>query len=169
MRYAARGLDLRRGTHSNLASAVLPPSDLPATRKVVAADRPRTLAWIEQVARISVFAVPLFYSVRPPNLIEGTASVVLLAALGVYYLCWFRYFTRGRCAWLLYQPLWGVPVPMAVTPVIYFAAASVVVHSTWLAAATLALSLSHIPLSRREARRLTSTIETEGGAATLRS
>ncbi|MBI4886266.1 MAG: hypothetical protein HY824_04180 [Acidobacteria bacterium] len=108
---------------------------------------------IEQVARLGVFSVPFFYTFAPLHPIEGTALIVLVAALGVYYLCWFRYFARGRGSRLLYQPLWGVPVPMAVSPVIYFAAASVVLHAIWLAAATVLLSLSHIPLSYREARR----------------
>jgi hypothetical protein len=150
----------------NVVWAVLPPSDLPAPGQIVAARQPRALVWIEQVARVGVFTAPFFYSARPLNLIERTASVVLLAALGVYYLCWFRYFAGGRCVWLLYQPLWGVPVPMAVTPVVYFAAASVVLHATSLAAAAVALSLSHIPLSFREARRLTSTIGPSGDSLT---
>jgi hypothetical protein len=41
---------------------------------------------------------------------------------------------------------------MAVSPVIYFAAASVLLHAIWLAVATVLLSLSHIPLSYRAGR-----------------
>ena len=141
----------------NILWVLFPSSDVSVRRNDGTAQPPRALVFVEQVARLGVFAVPFFYGVAPLQPIERAALVVLFAALGVYYLCWFRYFTRGRSIGLLYQPLVGVPVPMAVTPVIYFVAASVVLHSSWLAAATVLLALSHVPLSQREARGLLTT------------
>jgi hypothetical protein len=138
----------------NIIWALFPPPDLPGPRKEAKSGLSMTLGVIEQVARVGAFATPFFCTFVPLHLIERTALVVLLAAPGLYYLCWIRYFTRGRGARLLYQPLWGVPVPMAVSPAIYFAAASVMLHAPWLAAATMLLSVSHIPLTYREARRL---------------
>ncbi len=140
----------------NIVWAFLPPSDVQGPGKEGAAEPSRALALIEQVARLAVVGVPFLSTVAPLQPIERAALIVSLGALGVYYFCWFRYFARGRRIQLLYQPLWGVPVPMAVSPVVYFAAASVVLHSIWLAAATVLLSLSHIPLSYREARRFRS-------------
>jgi hypothetical protein len=48
------------------------------------------------------------------------AGEVMLLALAFYYTGWVRYFTRGRTPALLYKPLLGIPLPLAVSPVDYF-------------------------------------------------
>ena len=95
----------------NILWVLFPSSDVSVRRKDGMAQSPRALVFVEQVARLGVFAVPFFYTFAPLQPIERAALVVLFAALGVYYLCWFRYFTRGRSIGWLYHPLVGVDGP----------------------------------------------------------
>jgi hypothetical protein len=139
----------------NVVWMLLPPLDAPkASNDVSRAWRRQALEWLEGASRGLVFAIPIFCDIdlRGPG--ETIATVVLGVALAFYYAAWVRYFTGGRQMRALYAPLLGVPVPLAVAPAVYFGAASVLLHSAPLAVAALALAVSHIPLSRHRARRL---------------
>jgi len=50
--------------------------------------------------------------------------------------------------------LLGLPIPLAISPVLYFAAASVLLRSWPLALATALLGVAHIPISYRDYRRI---------------
>jgi hypothetical protein len=60
----------------------------------------------------------------------------------------------GRHLALLYAPLWGLPVPMAVAPVAAFSMGALVLHSVPLGIAALVLGVSHVPLSLQRAAAL---------------
>ncbi|MNO07759.1 hypothetical protein D3C81_2300870 [compost metagenome] len=53
----------------------------------------------------------------------------------------------------LFAPLWGIPVPLAVFPSLYFLFASVVLHAIPLLAAGLIFGASHIVVSLHTYRR----------------
>ena len=78
----------------------------------------------------------------------------MLLALAIYYAGWARYFRQGRDYALLYMPMLNIPVPLAISPVIYFGAASLLLHSFILAIVAILLGVSHIYLSLQKARRL---------------
>jgi hypothetical protein len=126
---------------------VPPPDREPSTRFGV------LTGVFERVGQVGCFALPLLYraDTRDPHTL--LALEFMLAALLIYWTGWARYFTRGRQFVLLFQPLWGLPLPMAVTPIIYFFAASFALHSWFLLAAACALGVGHLAVSARKWRR----------------
>ncbi len=138
----------------NLLWALLPPRGMPDSGGGAEARSPRLLETMEQIGRMGVFIVPLFYRVEISGPLERICAGVMALALTIYYVGWARYFLRGRSHPSLYQALIKIPVPLAVSPVVYFAAASVVLHSAVLAAMAGLFGASHIYLSYQEARRI---------------
>lgn len=110
---------------------------------------PWPITWAERAGQVSCIAVPAF---------TGSAGggwpslIVMIAALIGYYALWIRYLTGGRSWALLYQPVWGIPVPMAILPVVYFFAAAAWLGSWWIACAALLLAFGHIPAALLIAR-----------------
>jgi hypothetical protein len=83
-----------------------------------------------------------------------TAWIVMGASLGFYYAGWVRFFVRGRDYLLLYKPMIGLPIPMAISPVIYFLFASLVLGSFYQAIGAAVLGVGHISISTCEYRRI---------------
>jgi hypothetical protein len=83
----------------------------------------------------------------------------MILALFYYYLNWGRYALQGRSFQLLYQPCLGIPLPLAVSPVIYFLLASVLFHSWFLLAAAVLLGIGHIYVSSLEWQRARTPFE----------
>ncbi|HEY0258380.1 MAG TPA: hypothetical protein VGC18_00890 [Lacisediminihabitans sp.] len=79
--------------------------------------------------------------------------VLLAVCILVYYGLWARYLTRGRDVALLFRPLWIIPIPMAVFPVLTFAFAAAWSRSSWLAIATVVLAAGHLTNSWYSYRR----------------
>ena len=102
---------------------------------------------LEGVGRIGVFSVPLFLSLSVSTPADDLALCVAVAALAFYYLVWARYFLQGRTAALLYRQIAGIPVPLAVSPVVFLLACSVLTRSLLLAFVTVAFGSAHIFLS----------------------
>ena len=115
--------------------------------------------WLEALERLgqaSVFVIPCFYRIRFQNTITTVILAVMSLALGCYYLCWWRYVQQGHRYALLFAPLWRIPLPMAVMPVIYFGAGAALLHSWPLAAATVVFASGHLAVSEHERRRIVS-------------
>jgi hypothetical protein len=99
--------------------------------------------------------IPVFCRLRLATA-SMLAGEVMLLALAFYYTGWARYFTRGRTPVLLFKPLFGVPLPLAVSPVVYFLAASVPLRSLPLAASAVVFGVAHVAISLSEYVRLVS-------------
>jgi len=112
----------------------------------------KRLEMVERVGQISSFVLPLFYQFHLTSLADQVSLMILLAALGLYYICWLRYFLFGRRKVLLYESLLGLPLPMTILPVIYFFAAAVNLHAFLLGVAAAVLAAGHIPMGIRERR-----------------
>lgn len=69
--------------------------------------------------------------------------VFMAACIAVYYGLWIRYFIGGREFTLAFHPLWLVPVPMAIFPILAFGFAAVWVQSLWLGVSTALLAVGH--------------------------
>ncbi|OKP86015.1 hypothetical protein A3844_14780 [Paenibacillus helianthi] len=113
------------------------------------------LTGAEFIGRMGVITVPLFYSLHLQNVYEVLSLVVMLLSLGMYYFGWGRYFMNGRAYRLLFTPLMGVPVPLALSPVLYFLSASVILHSGYLLIFSIILGAGHIPASLSDYKRNT--------------
>jgi hypothetical protein len=75
-------------------------------------------------------------------------------SLGFYYAGWVRFFVQGRDYSLLYRPMLGLPVPLAISPVSYFLFASLVLGSVYQAIAAVVLGVGHISISIHESHRI---------------
>ncbi|SEN28855.1 hypothetical protein SAMN04487895_10153 [Paenibacillus sophorae] len=105
------------------------------------------LSAAEGVGRLGVFIIPIFSSVHIDHSYEVISLIGILISLSLYYIGWIRYFGRGREYNLLFAPMIGIPVPLAVSPVLYFLFASVVLHSVYLFICGVLFAIGHIPNS----------------------
>jgi len=138
----------------NLLWMLFPPRETSGSGRRASAWLTGLLEGLERIGRIGLFVVPLFYRIEISGPLEKICAGGMVLALTVYYAGWARYYLRGRDRSLLYKALLKIPIPLAVSPVVYFGAASVVLHSAVLAVVVALFGLSHIPLSHRESRRL---------------
>lgn len=106
---------------------------------------------LERIGQAGCFILPFFYRVSFSGVKEYLALGVMAAALAVYYSGWVRYIMRGRAEALFYKPLLGIPLPMAVMPVLYFLAAALLLGSFWLLLAAILLGVGHIQVTRMNA------------------
>ncbi len=138
----------------NILWLFFPPVSIPAAATGFSSPVSRLLHLLEGVGRVAAFTIPFFCWIEVQSGLSVIGLIVLLGALAIYYAGWIRYFRRGREYAALFAPLIGVPVPMAISPVVCFLAASLVVQSGWLAMAAVTLGVGHIYLSWLEYRRL---------------
>jgi hypothetical protein len=132
----------------NVLMLTNPPQGVPPKAQVSKKGAFRWFELLERIGQVGAFIIPLGYRLAPAAPWQWAAVAVMVAALAVYYACWLRYARRGfRFRWL-FEPMLGVQVPMAVAPVVYFAAASAALLSWPLALATLLLAVGHIYVSR---------------------
>jgi hypothetical protein len=109
---------------------------------------------LERAGQLGSFVLPFFYTINITPASHKIAMVVMGIALVFYYICWGRYFLMGRQPALLYAPLAGIPLPMAISPILYFLAAAALTGSLLLAAAALVLAAGHLYVSQKEFLRL---------------
>jgi hypothetical protein len=134
----------------NLLLLPFPPRDgLPASTA------PTALTWLERAGQASCLVVP---AITLPGPLSWWCLPVVALALGGYYALWGRYLLRGRVGADLYRPVWRIPVPMALLPVLAFAATAAWLSNPWIAGAAAILAAGHIPVSlglaRSQARKL---------------
>ncbi len=109
---------------------------------------------LERVGQAGSFLLPFFYDFQTENPVGKIALVCMAAVLGMYYLCWARFFLRGRRYRWLYAPLWGIALPMAVFPLLFLFAASAALRSMPLVIAAAVLSVGHLAVSAHEHARV---------------
>ena len=137
----------------NLLWMIFPPKNTPGDE--LEPTNGRVLVFLEWVGRIGVFVIPVFYAIEVQSTVQIVSLGIMALALLVYYAGWARYFFCGRTYALLFRPLLALPVPLAISPVLYFAAASALLGSWPLALATLLIGATHIPISYHSFRKLT--------------
>jgi hypothetical protein len=141
----------------NLLLLALPPEGIPPQQ--ARQDQPRRIIEIiERLGQVGCFAIPFFYPIPALREVSVDVLVVMGLALGFYYAGWARYALKGHRFVLLYAPLLGVPLPMAISPVVYFAAASVLLSSWPLAFSVVLLAIGHLSVSRSEWLRCKDTV-----------
>ncbi|NYD68809.1 hypothetical protein [Agromyces atrinae] len=130
----------------NLLVLVFPPREgFPSTRI------PPILSGVERAGQALCAVVPV---ITEPGAVHGWWAIPVLVGLVAYYLLWARYLISGRPVTALYGPFWGVPVPMAITPVIVFAATGLGLSNVWVVGSAVVLAAGHIPASLMIARSL---------------
>jgi hypothetical protein len=99
---------------------------------------------LEGIGQLGIFILPIFYTLNPDDERAVMGLILMGLALGMNYLCWGRYFFKGRAYRLLFQPMFDLPVPLAVSLVIYFLSAGLVLHSIYLMLTTCIFATGHI-------------------------
>lgn len=128
----------------NLFFFGIPPRNLPTNM----VDKESPMFKIaEGIGRLGVFVLPIFSSIHHDKQYEVLSLIGMLFFLLLYYVGWIRYFRRDREYKLLFSPMIGIPVPLAISPILYFLSASIVLHSSLLFISSLILAIGHIPIS----------------------
>ncbi|MCI2959339.1 hypothetical protein MN032_16755 [Agromyces atrinae] len=112
---------------------------------------PPILSGVERAGQALCVVVPV---ITAPGTVYGWWAIPVLVGLVAYYLLWARYLISGRPVTTLYGPFWGVPVPMAIAPVIVFAATGLALSNGWVVGSAVVLAAGHIPTSLIIARSL---------------
>jgi hypothetical protein len=124
------------------------PSNLPK--------EPLVLTIIENIGRYGVFVIPLFYKIDLSGVLEIVAIAAMALMLLLYYVCWMRYFKSGSDFKWMFLPFMKIPVPLAISPVIYFTLSSVILHSIPMLIFSILLAAGHIPISWRQYKHIES-------------
>lgn len=138
----------------NLLAVFFPPSTRLADDPQPNRSRLQIMTVIERVGQAGSFVIPFFYRVTLTSSIQAIALVIMVGALALYYAGWVRYLVQGRAEVLFYRSLLGIPLPMAIMPVIYFLAASALLGSVWLLLAAVLLGVGHIAVTWLQSRRI---------------
>lgn len=125
----------------NLLLVWFPPRT-PIPRVVI----PWWMGGFERVGQALCLVVP---AITAPGDLAWWWCGPVVAGLTGYYALWVRYVRTGRSASALYGPVWGVPVPMAVLPVLVFVAAAMWLRNPWLAVSAAVLAVGHVPAAMR--------------------
>jgi hypothetical protein len=136
----------------NLLYLRFPPVDTPP-EPPARPPRGRVMEIIERVGQAGVFILPFFYQIGPLSLTGRLALAVMAIMLIFYYSGWVRYVRKGRHNSALYRPMLGIPLPMAVAPILYFFAAAILLSSWLLAVATAILAVGHLYISQQAYQR----------------
>jgi hypothetical protein len=115
---------------------------------------PRSLRAAESAGQALSVVLPI---VLPPGQLRAGWAVVVVGALLGYYVLWGRYLVSGRAVRALYAPFCGLPVPMAVLPVVAVLAAALWLDVAGIAVAGVILAIGHLPTSAAAARALRQT------------
>jgi hypothetical protein len=136
----------------NLVYWFLPPREQPAQplRKDTLF---RLMEGLERVGQVGVFLLPFFYSLPPLREASVDALAFMALAWAFTVSAWVRYASKGHRHVLLYAPFLGVPLPLAVGPVIYFFSAAVFLRSWPVAVAAVIFATGHLMVSAAEWNR----------------
>jgi hypothetical protein len=131
----------------NLLAVLFPPK-----AKVVDKTTPdnrslKSMIIIERLGQMGSFMLPFFYRLHFVTVLKIYLFGVMIGILALYYAGWIRYLLNGRAEELFYRSMLGVPLPMALMPVIYFFLASVLLESIWISLAALLLGIGHLRVS----------------------
>ena len=131
----------------NLLFLIKKPTNVPQ-KKVETSDK--ILNICEKMGQIGIFTVPLFYKIRITNIENKIIFMLMVLSLVIYYGVWLRYFVNGSNYVLLFKPIWIIPIPLAISPIVYMLFASRILNSNLLLIATILFGIGHIPISYKE-------------------
>ncbi|WP_244928456.1 hypothetical protein [Nocardioides sp. W7] len=138
-----------------LAAAILVPNALlvlfPPREGLTALTSAGPSVVLERLGQVGCLGASVLWGEDRGAAVWGGAALLLVVA---YVALWLRYLVTGRHVLSLFEPVWGLPVPMAVLPVAAFACGALWSGSPWLAVATVVLAAGHLPNSWRTYRFL---------------
>lgn len=135
----------------NLLVVFMPPRAVPAAEENDG--NFKIMQGIERVGQIGTVIIPFFYPLPPLRGSSVDALFVMALALLFYAIGWLRYVSKGQRYVLLFAPLFGIPLPMTLNPILYFGAAAVFLRAWPLGITVVLLAAGHIYVSRNALAR----------------
>ena len=140
MRFSILGLFIAAAIFApNLLFALLPPRQIPEGLKSAGL----LFTVCERIGQAACMLILIFSGADWKVNSVHVWFVLMTASILIYEGLWIRYFTQGREFSLLFGPLCGIPIPMAVFPVLAFGFAAVWVGSIWLGMAVAVFAIGH--------------------------
>jgi hypothetical protein len=133
----------------NLLYIKYPPKELPTDLKDVS-----ILYTILERSGQGAFFIILIVSknnYQDPKL--NILFLLMFICIIVYYYLWLRYALRGTYFSQLFEPLWIIPIPMAIFPVLAFGFAALWGSSIYLGAAVVMFAIGHFTNSWNNYKR----------------
>lgn len=112
---------------------------------------PRVLVILERSGQALCVTVP---AITEPGPLRGGWSAAVAGGVLLYGGLWARYLRTGCRVRVLYAPFAGIPVPMAIAPVVVFLATAAWLANPWIAGSAVLLGIGHIPASLMRAHSL---------------
>lgn len=112
------------------------------------------LTIMERTGQFGVIIIPIFYPIVLNDAMSGAYLIIMSLLLLIYYGRWLRFFRGGRNHLLLFLPLWRIPIPMAIGPVLYFFFSAGLLKSFPMLLAASVFAIGHLPVSYREYLRI---------------
>ena len=126
----------------NILWMIFPTTDSGEVKK-----EPILLTIIENIGRIATLIIPVFYSINWQKKISVPVLVMMGITLMIYYVAWGRFFLNGRTSDYLSKPLFGIPLPLALAPILFFMLSAYILDSWWMFIASLIFGVAHIWIS----------------------
>jgi hypothetical protein len=98
---------------------------------------------LEHGSRIGYYAIMIFITNNHLENSKSTYLFGLLLCLVIYYILWGRYFLKGRNYKLLFESVWGIPIPMAIFPVLYYLLAAIWINNLPAVLAIILFAIGH--------------------------
>lgn len=111
------------------------------------AQAPLWLTVSENLGRLAVLLLPVFFMIDLDRRYSQPVLMLMGLCLLLYYAAWLRYFLAGRAHEMLSAPLLGVPLPMAVFPILLLILSSYLMHSWIMLGAAVFFGVAHLWVS----------------------
>ncbi|OAB25522.1 hypothetical protein PMSD_27600 [Paenibacillus macquariensis subsp. defensor] len=136
----------------NIIFAFLPPTEVPTDLR----NTPIILTVLEQAGRIACLTLPIVFGMKIAEQHMNFIVILMGVCIVLYYICWIRFFIKGRAYDQLFKPLGFIPVPMAVFPALYFTLMGVWLGALIFLIPAVLFSIGHIVASWNQYRQMTS-------------
>lgn len=123
----------------NLLMVIYPPKNISSRIK---AER-MIYTLLERIGQVGCIGILMLSRDHFQNLKFNPWVVLIALSIAAYYYLWIRYVVKGQEYKLLWEPVWFIPIPMAVFPVCAFGFTAVWCNSIWLGVAVICLAVGH--------------------------
>lgn len=99
---------------------------------------------LEHGGRI-IYMIAMVIAFHKPS--DGNRNQLLIGmaiCLIAYFILWGRYFLNGRDGILLFEKAFGIPVPMAIFPVVYYLLGAIWLNNVPASIAIILFAIGHI-------------------------
>jgi len=132
----------------NLFALIYPPLDSDNKKDIHKEHtKYRIMEILERVGQISSFVLPFLYTIDGSMLLNRKFIVIgMMICILVYYFCWIRFLVERKREYF-YKKILIIPLPMALTPILYFVMSALLFESKYLLVGSILLAVGHIYIS----------------------